>query len=400
MMRRRGKALIILLAFAMVPQVFGQAPPEFKARLDAIVKAQEEALQRFSKELEGKTTEEARKSAADHYVAAVRKNTDEVLDLVRAHPKDPANVEALKFVIKTARAGPDDQSYQAMEILLRDHVRDPGMGEVCGGIFYFVHVPVAESLLRAVLEKNSHRIDRGRACHTLATYLKHQANMVRRIREKPARIDEYVHERHKAATERFVKDADPEALDQESERVLDRVIAEFADVEDGYDHRKLGMIAEGELFAMRNLSVGKVAPEVSGKDHAGKLFALGDYRGKVVVLTFSGNWCGPCVGMYPQERELVAKLKDKPFAMVSVNTDATVETLKESIDSGAITWRCWYDGGITGPITTRWGITSFPTIFVLDKAGIIRFKDVRGKELDRTVAVLLDEVAAEKQPLR
>ena len=82
--------------------------------------------------------------------------------------------------------------------------------------------------------------------------------------------------------------------------------------------------------------------------------------------------------MYPQERELVARLKDKPFAMVSVSTDATVETLQKSIASGEITWRCWYDGGITGPITTRWGVRSFPTIFVLDKAGVIRFKDVQG----------------------
>src|SRR5205814_10463042 len=101
---------------------FGQATGEFKARLDAIVKAQEEALQRFSKE-----TAQKQDSAADHYVTAVRKNTDEVLDLVRAHPKDPLNVEALKFVIKTARGGPDDESYRAMEILLRDHVCDPAI---------------------------------------------------------------------------------------------------------------------------------------------------------------------------------------------------------------------------------------------------------------------------------
>ena len=159
----------------------------------------------------------------------------------------------------------------------------------------------------------------------------------------------------------------------------------------------LGAIAAGELFAMRNLSIGKVAPEITGKDHEGKTFALGDYRGKVVVLTFSGNWCGPCVAMYPQERELVTKLKDEPFAIVSVNTDTTVETLKKSITSGKITWRCWYDGGRAGPITTRWGVSGFPTIFVLDQAGVIRFKDVRGAELDRAVATLLDEARAARE---
>ena len=141
-----------MTALATAHEAFGQAPSAFQARFEAIVKAQQESYQRFAKELEQKDG-----SADDHYMAAVRKNTDEVLDLVRAYPKAPENVRALKFVIKTARAGPDDESYQAMEILLRDHVRDPGMGEVCGQIFYFVHVPVAESLLRAVLERNPNR---------------------------------------------------------------------------------------------------------------------------------------------------------------------------------------------------------------------------------------------------
>jgi hypothetical protein len=113
-----------------------------------------------------------------------------------------------------------------------------------------------------------------------------------------------------------------------------------------------------------------------------------------VVLTFSGNWCGPCVGMYPAERALVARLSDRPFALVSVNTDVDLETLRKSIASGEITWRCWWDGGTTGPITTRWGITAFPTIYVLDKAGVIRFIDLRGDELDRAVAQMLDEATA------
>ena len=115
-----------------------------------------------------------------------------------------------------------------------------------------------------------------------------------------------------------------------------------------------------------------------------------EYRGKVVVLTFSGSWCGPCVGMYPHERELVTRLKGKPFALLSVSTDETVDTLKKAIRDATITWRCWYDGGVDGPITRRWGIESFPSIFVLDKAGTIRFKDVRGPDLDRAVDSLLE----------
>jgi len=103
--------------------------------------------------------------------------------------------------------------------------------------------------------------------------------------------------------------------------------------------------------------------------------------------------------MYPQERELAARHAGKPFTLLSVNTDASLDTLRESIAKGEITWRCWWDDGMTGPITTRSGILSFPSIFVLDRAGVIRFKDVRGDELDRAVTSLLDE-AAGKNPAR
>ncbi len=95
--------------------------------------------------------------------------------------------------------------------------------------------------------------------------------------------------------------------------------------------------------------------------------------------------------MYPLERELVSRLKDRPFAMLSVNTDPERETLRKSIRHAEITWRCWYDGGQNGPITTRWTILSFPTVFVIDAKGIIREIGLRGPELGRTVDRLLGE---------
>jgi thiol-disulfide isomerase/thioredoxin len=392
-MRRRWSVVTAGWLVLASLDVVGQSTDTLRAKLDAIVKSQNEARQQYARDLEGKTTAAAQRPAIDRYLAAVDKNTSEVLRLVRANPTDTAVVEALTFVIVKAGRGPSDASYQAMEILL-DHVREPGMRNLCGRIDHYGHFPVAERLLRAVMETHPNRDDRGQACYSLATYLRLQAQMVRRIRERPERLDEYVKERHKQATRRFVQEADPEALEKRSQALLERVIAEFADVKYWLDQRPLGAIAEGELFAARNVSVGKPAPEITGKDHQGHTFSLSDYRGKVVVLTFSGDWCGPCVGMYPQERQLVAKLKGKRFALLSVNTDTSAQTLAKSIALGTVTWRCWFDGGTTGPITTRWGVSFFPSIFVLDKAGIIRFKDLRGEELEKAVDLLLAEAGA------
>ncbi len=45
-------------------------------------------------------------------------------------------------------------------------------------------------------------------------------------------------------------------------------------------------MAKSELYTLRNLSVGKVAPDVEAEDQDGKSFKLSDYRGKVVLLDF------------------------------------------------------------------------------------------------------------------
>jgi hypothetical protein len=54
--------------------------------------------------------------------------------------------------------------------------------------------------------------------------------------------------------------------------------------------RSLGEEARQELFDLRHLRIGKVAPAIEGEDLAGVKFKLSDYRGKVVVLDFWGDW--------------------------------------------------------------------------------------------------------------
>ncbi len=101
--------------------------------------------------------------------------------------------------------------------------------------------------------------------------------------------------------------------------------------------------------------------------------------------------------MYPAERELVKRLADKPFALLSVNTDADRGTLRKSIKDGEITWRCWFDGGLEGPICKNWNVTSFPNVYVLDSTGAIRFKNLRGPGLDDAVMTLLKELGASQR---
>ena len=99
--------------------------------------------------------------------------------------------------------------------------------------------------------------------------------------------------------------------------------------------------------------------------------------------------------MYPHERSLVKRLADKPFALLGINSDRDREDLKKVMEKENITWRSWWDGGSTGgPIARKWNVHGWPTIYVLDTKGVIRFKNVRGEAMDKAVDTLLEEAEA------
>jgi len=96
--------------------------------------------------------------------------------------------------------------------------------------------------------------------------------------------------------------------------------------------------------------------------------------------------------MYSHERSLVKRLEGKPFAVVGINSDKNLEELHTSMEREQISRPSWFDGGgAGGPIATLYGGRSWPTVYVLDPKGVIRFKDVRGVDLDKAVDALLEE---------
>ncbi len=100
--------------------------------------------------------------------------------------------------------------------------------------------------------------------------------------------------------------------------------------------------------------------------------------------------------MYPHERSLVKRLENKPFALLGINSDEDRAALKKTMAKEKITWRSWWDGGNTyGPIASKWNVMGWPTIYVLDGKGVIRYRNVRGKEMDEAVDKLLQEMESE-----
>lgn len=98
--------------------------------------------------------------------------------------------------------------------------------------------------------------------------------------------------------------------------------------------------------------------------------------------------------MYPHERALVKRLANKPFALIGVNSDKDREKLKTVLKEKNITWRSFWNGGSrSGPISTAWGVRGWPTIYVIDANGVIRYKNTRGPAMDKAVDALLAEAS-------
>ena len=100
--------------------------------------------------------------------------------------------------------------------------------------------------------------------------------------------------------------------------------------------------------------------------------------------------------MYSHERSLVKQLSDKPFTIIGVNSDRDREKIREVVKEKNLTWRSfWNDSGADGKISDQWKIKGWPTIFVLDDKGVIRYKNVRGDQLDDAIVSLLKEMGHE-----
>jgi hypothetical protein len=104
------------------------------------------------------------------------------------------------------------------------------------------------------------------------------------------------------------------------------------------------------------------------------------------------------VAMLPHEKAMVDRLKEKRFALLGINSDGNAEKVNEILKREAITWRNAVDGSTGGPWASKWNVSGWPTIYVLDAKGVIRAKDLRDDELEKQVVALLDEV--EKTPAR
>jgi thiol-disulfide isomerase/thioredoxin len=305
-----------------------------------------------------------------------------LLALAEKHPKDSAATDALIWVVERSTLGSDEHG-KAFVLFQRDHLGSNKLPAV----FHRAD----DAFLQIVLEKSPYRIVQGQACFALAENRIRALREVRRFRRENPEWRKRMW--LKGTPHAFLVTTDEEQVMKEIERWLERTCREFADVpsEGRRTKETLGTLADGHLHEIRDLAIGKPAPDMKGVDLEGKPVRLSDLKGRVVVLDVWATWCGPCKAMIPHQRELVKRLKDKPFTLVSISVDEKRETLVDFLKTESMPWIHWYNG-LSGGVVSDLNARVFPTIYVVDSRGVIRNKEVRGKHLDQAVDALLKEM--------
>ncbi len=102
--------------------------------------------------------------------------------------------------------------------------------------------------------------------------------------------------------------------------------------------------------------------------------------------------------MYPHERSLVEEMKDKPFALIGVNSDKDVARARKAVADNQLNWRSFHAGpqGAGGPIPKAWAIKGWPTIVVLDGERKIHYRGHDGEEATRIATELVARMTAGK----
>jgi len=124
----------------------------------------------------------------------------------------------------------------------------------------------------------------------------------------------------------------------------------------------------------------------------GKPFRLSEQKGKVMIVDFWATWCAPCRAEMPNLKKIYTEHGENGLEILGISLDSDREKLTDYIKKEQLSWNFAYSGKAwDDPDAKNYGVNSIPSVWIIDKKGILRDFDVRGEALEVLVKRLIQE---------
>ena len=137
------------------------------------------------------------------------------------------------------------------------------------------------------------------------------------------------------------------------------------------------------------LAVGALAPDLTLTTADGAAVLLSSLRGQYVLLDFWASWCKPCRAENPNVRAAYDEFRGKGagFTVYAVSLDDNRAKWVQAVQQDALPWTHVSDlVGWQSPAAKTYKVTAIPSSWLVDPAGRIVAKNLRGKELSQELS--------------
>lgn len=196
---------------------------------------------------------------------------------------------------------------------------------------------------------------------------------------------------HKKNLWQFVKDNPSSPVSLSVMKYYTDMDPSYSDVAPYYERLspKLKQTTFGQRYAtfvkrIKNVEVGKYAPDFTLKTLDGKPVSLASFKGKYLLLDFWASWCGPCREENPNLKRVYNKFKGQNFAVLGVSLDTEKKDWEKAIADDHLTWAHVSDlKGWDNAVAKLYAVRYVPQNFLINPQGQIISHTLRGDDLEK-----------------